>query len=209
MTDPVARDYDALAPRYAEQLSDELAKKPFDREWLAGFAARMRGQGLVADLGCGPGHVTAFLAAHGAEVLGLDISEGMAAEARARHPALRFEAADMRDIAEPPARFAGILAMYALIHLDDAGLANALGACHAALRPGGEMLAAVHLGEGTLRPGEMWGVPVSLGFRLFAAGELDAALEAAGFIIEESVAREPYEGAEYPSRRAYLRARRP
>ncbi|MBY0337946.1 MAG: methyltransferase domain-containing protein [Acetobacteraceae bacterium] len=205
---PVARDYDALAPEYARRLAGELDGKPFDRAWLSAFARRMRGAGLVGDVGCGPGHVSAFLAAEGAEVLGLDLSAGMVAEARRAYPALCFAQADLLRLGETPGRFAGLLAMYALIHFDDAVLAAALGACHAALRPGGDMLAAVHLGEGTLHPPEMWGIPVTLGFRLFAEGELEARLTAAGFAVRESVVRAPYPGVEYPSRRLYLRARR-
>lgn len=205
--DPVARDYDALAPAYARQLAGELAHKPMDRAWLAAFAARMAGGGLVGDLGCGPGHVTAFLAAHGAAVLGLDLSAGMIREARTAHPALRFEQGDLCQLEPPPGGFAGLLAMYALIHLPREALPRALAACRAGLAPGGEFLAAVHLGEGVLRPGILWEVPVTLGFRLFAEGELDRALEAAGFVVTESLVRAPYPGVEYPSRRAYVTAR--
>lgn len=205
--DPVARDYDALALAYARHLADELDHKPMDRAWLAAFAARMAGLGLVGDLGCGPGHVTAFLAAHGAEVLGLDLSAGMIREAQAAHPALRFAQGDFRRLAPPPGGFAGLLAMYALIHLPEGALPAALAVCRASLAPGGEFLAAVHLGAGVLHPGVMWEVPVTLGFRLFAEGELERAMKAAGFAVTESRVRGPYPGVEYPSRRAYVTAR--
>lgn len=206
--DPVARDYDALATAYRREVSGELAHKPMDREWLRDFARAMRGHGLVGDAGCGPGHVTAFLAEAGAEVLGLDLSPGMVAAARASHPGLRFEVGDLRALDAAPGRFAGLLAMYSLIHLEGDELPCALAACHAALRPGGQFRAAVHLGEGVLRPGIMWGVEVGLGFRLFAPGELEAALRAAGFTLVESRARPPVDGHEYPSRRGYVIARR-
>ena len=55
----------------------------------------------VADLGCGPGNLTAVLADRwpGAEVLGVDNSPEMidAAQARARPPALSFKLGDVRD----------------------------------------------------------------------------------------------------------------
>lgn len=205
--DPIARDYDALAAEYARHLTDELAQKPMDRAWLSDFAAAMAGRGLVADLGCGPGHVSAFLAAAGAEMLGLDLSAGMIAAARAAQPALAWEVGDLRALAARPHRFAGAIAMYSLIHLAPDELPGALAACHACLRPGGEFRAAVHLGEGVLRPEALWGVPITLEFRLFAEGALEAALEAAGFRVTESLVREPYPGVEYPSRRAYVTAR--
>lgn len=203
MSDVLA-SYDAVADAYAAHLSDELSGKPMDREWLAGFARRVRGP--VADLGCGPGHVTAHLAGLGMDVVGLDLSPGMVARARATYPDLAFEVADIVALGERPGRFAGLLAMYSLIHFDAAGLAAALRACHAALCPGGELCTAVHLGEGVVRPGEMWGVPVALNFHLFAPGALDAALRAAEFTVVQSRARPPYQGAEHASHRAYLRA---
>lgn len=206
--DPVARDYDALASAYRREVSGELAHKPMDRAWLRGFARAMAGRGLVGDAGCGPGHVTAFLAEEGAEVLGLDLSPGMVEAARAAHPGLYFEVADLRTLDAAPGRFAGLLAMYSLIHLEGSDLPRALAACHAALRPGGQFRAAVHLGEGVLRPGRMWGVEVGLGFRLFAPGELEAALRAAGFTLLESRARRPVPEHEYPSQRGYVTALR-
>jgi trans-aconitate 2-methyltransferase len=65
--------------------------------------ARVRAEkpDFVADLGCGPGNLTAALAERwpGAEVLGVDSSPEMIAAARAeagRHPRLTFAEADMR-----------------------------------------------------------------------------------------------------------------
>ena len=55
------RSYDRVAAEYAAQLAGELAHKPFDREWLDRFAARVRGRGLACDVGCGPGHVARYL----------------------------------------------------------------------------------------------------------------------------------------------------
>src|SRR5262249_10579174 len=51
----------------------------------------------VLDLGCGTGHLTAQIAAAGAEVLGLDSAPGMLAQAREAYRGLRFQQADARD----------------------------------------------------------------------------------------------------------------
>ena len=40
----------------------------------------------MIEVGCGPGHVTAYLAEAGADATGLDLSPGMVAEARRRFP---------------------------------------------------------------------------------------------------------------------------
>src|SRR5262249_56540999 len=53
----------------------------------------------ILDLGCGTGHLTAQIAEAGAEVIGIDSSPGMIAEARRLYPHVRFEVADARDFA--------------------------------------------------------------------------------------------------------------
>jgi len=51
----------------------------------------------VLDLGCGTGHLTAKIADLGAEVIGLDSSPSMIAQARQNYPKLKFILADARD----------------------------------------------------------------------------------------------------------------
>ncbi|HJQ23678.1 MAG TPA: methyltransferase domain-containing protein [Blastocatellia bacterium] len=48
----------------------------------------------ILDLGCGTGHLTAQIAARGAEVVGIDRSPEMIATAQQNYPRLRFEVAD-------------------------------------------------------------------------------------------------------------------
>ncbi len=51
----------------------------------------------ILDLGCGTGHLTAQIAARGAEVMGIDSSTEMIEEARKHYPTLEFRVADARD----------------------------------------------------------------------------------------------------------------
>ncbi|MCA1732617.1 MAG: hypothetical protein LC732_03335 [Acidobacteria bacterium] len=53
--------YDSAAEGYADHLFRELEQKPLDRHLLNRFAEATKGAGIVADLGCGPGHVSKYL----------------------------------------------------------------------------------------------------------------------------------------------------
>lgn len=55
----------------------------------------------ILDLGCGTGHLTATIAAAGAEVIGIDHAAEMVAEARAAHPGLTFLQGDARAFSVP------------------------------------------------------------------------------------------------------------
>ena len=50
----------------------------------------------ILDLGCGTGHLTSQIAERGAEVIGLDASLSMIAQARQNYPKLKFALADAR-----------------------------------------------------------------------------------------------------------------
>src|SRR5215468_6557016 len=56
----------------------------------------------ILDLGCGTGALSAEIAARGAEVLGVDRSEEMIAQARKKFPGLRFEVMDARQLRLKP-----------------------------------------------------------------------------------------------------------
>jgi SAM-dependent methyltransferase len=98
--------YDAVAEDYATLFQDELANRPLERALLSVFAELVEesgagGDGLVADLGCGPGRTTGRLAALGLNVFGLDLSESMLAIARRENPELRFEQGSMLELDLP------------------------------------------------------------------------------------------------------------
>ena len=203
----VRDSYDSAADAYAEHLSDELARKPLDRHLLNRFAEEVRGKGVVADLGCGPGHVAQYLHDQGVAVAGIDLSPEMVRSAARLSPGLDFRVGDMQALDLPDAGLAGIVAFYSIVHFEPAELGPVLLECKRVLAPGGVMLLAFHVGDQTIHVDDLWGRPVSLDFRFHRPEGVVAALHAAGFAVTESVEREPYEGAEHPSRRCYLLAR--
>ena len=199
--DDLRRGYAPVARAYAEHLVDELAGKPLDRALLSAFAET---RGLIADVGCGPGHIAKFLADRGATVEGSDLSPEMIAEAKTRFPALELRVADM--FALPYEGLAGIVAFYAIVHTRD--LDALFEEFFRALAPGGRVLLAFHVGNETNYVDELFGVKTSLEFEFHDPATVIAALTNAGFTLEARLDRKPYPDVEYPSDRTYLLAAR-
>ena len=207
MTDALQRTYDAVADDYVAHIFDELKDKPFDRQLLDEVVAQAGG-GIVCDLGCGPGHVARYLHERGAKVVGVDLSPAMIERARALTPGVRFEAGDMRALDVPDGAWQSIVAMYSIIHIVPDSLAGAFREMRRVLAPGGSLLASFHIGSEIFHRDEWWGHAVDVDFYFLEPAQVTAALEAAGFTIERAQERDPYPEVEYPSRRAYVTARR-
>jgi ubiquinone/menaquinone biosynthesis C-methylase UbiE len=205
----IRKCYDAVAREYADRYAAELAHKPLDRELLSRFASEVRGRGAVCDLGCGPGHTTAFLHDSGVQVRGLDLSTEQLREARRLRPDVEFEPGDMLALPCADASLAGVVAFYAIVHFSQDELRGALAEMHRVLRPGGCLLLSFHIGEGSIRVENFLGGPAALDFVFFAPTTVAAELVRAGFTDVEVIERDPYPEVEYPSRRAYVFARRP
>lgn len=201
--------YDRVAGEYAARIFDELAHKPLDRERLDRFAERAGPLGRVCDLGCGPGQVARYLHERGTDVFGVDLSAEMVAQARRLSPAIEFREGSMRALELPDAALGGIAAFYSLIHIPRAELITVLQELRRVLCPNGLLLLAFHIGDQTVHLDEWWGQMVSIDFLFFQRSEIEQCLLQAGFVIDESLEREPYPEVEHPSRRAYILARRP
>ena len=205
----VAKAYDAVAREYAEAFADEHEKKPGDREVLRRFAAEVGDRGPVWDLGCGPGQTTGFLKGLGVTVSGLDLSEGMLEQARARHPGIPFRKGSLLRLELPGDSIAGAVAFYAIVHFTEAQVRQACLEVFRVLRPGGLFLLTFHIGDGTIRIEEFLGKRVEVDFTFFTTTFISGCLESGGFEGIEIVERDPYPGVEYESRRAYVFARKP
>lgn len=210
MTTPhrLMSSYDRVAAAYTAHIAGELAGKPLDRALLAAFAEQVGSLGPIADLGCGPGHIAAFLAELGTAVLGFDLSSGMVAQARQRYPHLAFDQGDLRALDISDATFGGIVAFYSIIHLAPSELVPTFREWHRVLQPGGRALVAFHSGDQEVHLDSWWEQPVDLDFRFWPPGTITDALRQAEFTIEALVQRAPYPEVEHPSERAYVLARR-
>lgn len=101
----------------------------------------------ILDLGCGTGHLTAQMAAAGAQVVGIDSAPSMIEQARRLHPLLRFELADARHFAFPEP-FDAVFSNAVLHWIPEP---DQVAACvAAALKPGGRFVAEFG-GRGNVR----------------------------------------------------------
>jgi len=204
----ISTSYDRVAADYAARIADELADKPLDRALLHAFAEQVGTLGPVADLGCGPGHVAAFLAASGVQVAGFDLSGGMITQAHRRYPTLTFHQGDMRSLDVADAMFGGINAFYSIIHLTEDELVPTFQEWWRVLRPSGFVLVAFHIGEHVVHLDEWWQQPVDLDFCFLSVDQVTTALAQAQFTIKAVIQRAPYPDVEHPSQRGYVLAQK-
>ena len=106
-----------------------------------------RSRERVLDVGCGTGHLTAKIAATGADVLGIDASESMVRQARTNYPRLRFEVLDALEMRLEP-RFDAAFSNAVLHWITEPEMAASR--IFDALKPGGRFVAELG-GKGNIR----------------------------------------------------------
>lgn len=143
------QSYDEWSLPYTEHTANTLAEETFDRAMLGAFAELVRadGGGPVADVGCGPGRLTPYLAELGLDAFGIDLSPEMIRLAKAAHPDLRYEVGTMEALALPDGALGGLMAWYSIIHLPPERVPGTLAEFARVLRPGGRLLMAFQPAE--------------------------------------------------------------
>jgi ubiquinone/menaquinone biosynthesis C-methylase UbiE len=200
--------YDTVAVDYAELLRDELDAKALDRAMLAGFAETVRGP--VADLGCGPGRVTAHLHDLGVHAFGVDLSPQMIEVARRAHPQLRFDVGSMTALDLADQSLGGIVAWYSIVHTPPEQLPTVFSEFHRVLGPGGQLLLAFKAGDQHRHLDQAYGHELSLDVYWLPSDDVAELLRQAGLVMDARLIREPDE-TERPrqGRQAFFLARRP
>ena len=207
----VVATYDAVATSYADELAGELHHDlPFEA-WLLRRVAEQAGSAPVIEVGCGPGHTTAFLADAGADASGLDLSPAMVAEARRRFPHLTYEVGNLTQLMRPATSsgWGTVLAWYSLIHLAASELPAAVAALVRPLEPGGRLVLGMHAGDRIRHLDSWFGHDVSLDVVLHDPAEVRAVVEAAGLVDVEWYHRGPRTARSETTERFYLLARKP
>jgi trans-aconitate methyltransferase len=125
----------------------------------------------TADIGCGSGRDTAWLAQNGFAATGYDASEGLLAEARRLHPGITFRQAalpELSGIAEES--LANVFCETVIMHLPPDAIAASVARLMAILQPEGTLYLSWRVTEGHDKRDERG--------RLYAAFDADLVLQA-------------------------------
>lgn len=192
-----ARDfYDISAQRYLRFAGTELSpatEGPIDRSLLEAFVELVMRHDVrrVADVGCGPGRVAAFLADRGLDVVGVDVSRALLSIARAAHPHIEFEEGQLDALPLASGELAGAVSWYSIIHTPPARLGESFDELARVLIPGGYLLLAFQAEGEPVHRQDARGTHVALTSYRHSVRLVATALEGAGFGIYSTVLREP------------------
>lgn len=226
--------YDTVAEDYYARSLGVIATKPLDRAMLAAFAELVKAHaetetsapgddqaaehstgssteptaGPVAEIGCGPGTITALLHSLGLDAFGIDLSPRMIALARRTHPHLRFIEGSMTALPLDDSSLRGVVPWYSTIHIPDQQLPDVFVEFRRVLMPGGFLLLAFQVGDEPLHLTEAFGHQATLDFRRRQPERVAELLTDAGFEMMASMVRQPRRATEQTSQ-AFLLARKP
>ena len=182
--DTVAADYVKLASAMPDALSLAM---------MAAFAELVRDRGPVADLGCGPGRLTAHLATLGLPAFGIDVSPTMIELARDAFPGLRFSVGTMTALDIGNGELGGIMAFYSTYHTPPDWLPVIFAEFHRTLAPGGHLLLGTYTGDDEhVRPTRGYGGhPVSYESYMLPADRIAELLAETGLDVTTRLLYEP------------------
>ncbi len=174
MSDPeTLKIYSAKADDYVALTSGSVIKDPmFDA-----FLAELPSAASILDLGCGPGHFSAAMAARGHAVTALDAVPEMV-DLAAAHSGVTAHVATFDEITGENL-YDGVWANFSLLHAARDMMPKHLAALHKALKPKGVFHIALKSGTGSKRD--------TLGrlYTYYTDTELTAMLEKTGFTVTD------------------------
>ena len=168
--------YDRDAALFAEDWSSQ--PPPDD---MYDILRRFFEPGATADVGCGAGRDTAWLDANGFPAIGFDASSGLLAEARRRHPNVRFEQASLpalRGVAQ--GHFRNVLCETVIMHLPPSSIRAAVDQLMSILEPGGTLYLSWRLAVADASRDAQGRL-----YAAFDAAEIMGALDGAEILMDE------------------------
>jgi ADP-ribose pyrophosphatase YjhB (NUDIX family) len=180
--DQTIATYDRIAAAWADAHWEQARDAPRQAfaQAIAGTAPPERFR--ILDAGCGPGCDAHWFHQRGFQVVGVDASTGMLAEARRRAPGVELHQADLRRLDFPLASFDGVWCAAALLHLPRADVPAVLARFNQLLGHG-YLWVSVKAGAGEAVDEHTWGRGNPRRYTYFSRPELELMLERAGFDV--------------------------
>jgi ubiquinone/menaquinone biosynthesis C-methylase UbiE len=192
-----ARDvYNRAAQTYVQFVGPHISSATelaLDRSLLVAFIELVREQTVtrVADVGCGPGRVAAFMADHGLDVVGVDVSQAMLAVASTAHPNIDFVEGQLDALPIDTGALAGAVCWYSIIYTPLDRLDDVFGELARVLVPGGHLLLAFQAEDQPLHREDAFGTQLPLTTYRHRVQEVAGCLEDTGFKIYTTALRAP------------------
>lgn len=185
----VADGYDRGAASYAEAWKQP---HPWMAESREQFGKRVRSGMSLLDVGCGPGHDSAYWTGKGLTTLGIDISSKMIDLARGLYAALEFQVIDVIELSELHRTFDAVWMAYSLLHITKNSALDLVRAIRCVLEPEGLLFVETSITNQTeeaIRPiaglKEATGQDINVPYTTWSIADLTAVLQTS-FTVEWS-----------------------
>lgn len=139
----VLKAYDCIAEKYVAAYGENDL---IDSKYLDDFVALLSGD-KVLDMGCGCGESISYLSQFELDLIGIDFSEKMLAEACRLYPTLKFEKQNILKTSFTDKFFDGIVLTYVINHFNDEGLKLLKQEIDRVLKDNGTVFLSVHVGN--------------------------------------------------------------
>lgn len=188
--------YDMAGPTYVQFVGTEISSAtelPIDRSLLVAFIELVKRHttSQVADIGCGPGRAAAFMASHGLDVVGIDVSQTMIAIASAAHPRIEFKVGQLDALPIETGVLAGAVCWYSIIYTPPDRLDQTFDELARVLIPGGHLLLAFQADGEPVHREDAFGTGLPLTSYRHSVQEVAACLEEADFKTYATAVRTP------------------
>ena len=130
----VAAAYDRGAPTYAQSWA---GPHPWMAESREQFGNRVSAGMTLLDVGCGPGHDSAYWTKKGLRTLGIDVSPKTIGVARGLYPMLEFQVLDVLHLKKSGRKFDAVWMAYSLLHIARDSATDVIKSVSFSLRDGG------------------------------------------------------------------------
>lgn len=204
----IKKGYDQVARKYASAFFNELEDKPLDKYILNAFANLIDKNGLVCDLGCGPGQIARYLKDLDIETMGIDLSLEMVAVAQEMNPDIFFKEDNMLALSLEDGSLSGAVSFYSLVHFGYDEIERVAKEIYRTLKSDGKFLTAFHAGDYLLHVDSLLDETVDMDYVFFDTDKIVEIFKGVGFQMIEVFTRYPYDNKEYGSMRGYILCRK-